>query len=102
MSEPDLTAWRVDGTKATPTDVDNAYFFNGTDVAALGVDKTGVALSTSPTDELERGQPLIEVGNPSGVGNWVISLGRYLGGTDGEADDFFTSMYVAAQVARPF
>ena len=87
----DWVAWQVDGTRFDPTYVDDAYL-SGVDVGLLRADTSGTPLSIGSTDSLETGQPLIEVGNPGGVGNWVISLGRYLGETDGEADGFLSSI----------
>jgi S1-C subfamily serine protease len=88
--EEDWDAWQVDGTRLDTTYVNDAYL-DGTDVGMLRTEVSGVPLSAGSTDDLEPGQPLIEVGNPGGAGNWVISLGRYLGDTDGEADGFLTS-----------
>lgn len=89
--EQDWTAWQVDGTRLDTTYVDDAYL-DGTDVGMLRTDVPSMPLSAGNPDELEPGQPLIEVGNPGGAGNWVISLGRYLGDTDGETDGFLTSI----------
>jgi len=87
----DWVAWQADGTSLDPTYVDDAYI-SGVDVGLLRADTSGPPLSIGGTDSLEIGQPLIEVGNPGGVGNWVISLGRYLGETGGEADGFLSSI----------
>jgi serine protease Do len=83
----DWVAWQPDGTKLDPTYVDDAYL-DGVDVAAMRTEVDGPPLSTGDDEALDPGQPLVQVGNPGGVGNWVISLGRYLGETDGEADGF--------------
>jgi serine protease Do len=55
-------------------------------------DVAGPPLTPGNADDLEPGQPLVQVGHPGGVGNWVIALGRYLGETDTEADGFLTSI----------
>jgi serine protease Do len=84
-------AWQPDGTKLDPTYVDDAYV-DGADVGAMRTEVPGPPLTPGSTDDLEPGQPLVQVGHPSGVGNWVIALGRYLGETDTEADGFLSSI----------
>lgn len=47
------------------------------DVGLLSADVSAPALSRGSVDDLERGQPLLTVGHPSRIGEWLISLGRY-------------------------
>lgn len=60
----------------------------GTDAGAVRTDEPGEPLPAGDDDQLDHDQPLLEVGNPGATGNWVVSLGRYLGPTDKEADGF--------------
>lgn len=83
--------WQPDGTKLDLSYIDDAYL-DGADVGAMRAEVPGPPLSAGNADALEPGQPLVQVGNPGGVGNWVIALGRYLGETDTEADGFLTSI----------
>jgi serine protease Do len=83
--------WQPDGTKLDLTYLDDAYV-DGADVGAMRTEIPGLPLSAGDADALEPGQPLVQVGHPGGVGNWVIALGRYLGETDTEADGLLTSI----------
>ena len=48
------------------------------DVALLRADgDLPAALPTGNAADLDRGQPLVQVGHPGSVGNWVVSLGRF-------------------------
>lgn len=47
------------------------------DVGLLSAEVSAPPLSRGSVDELERGQPLLTVGHPSGIGEWLISLGRF-------------------------
>ena len=47
------------------------------DVGLLSAEVSAPALSRGSVDDLESGQPLLTVGHPSGVGEWLISLGRF-------------------------
>jgi serine protease Do len=87
----DWVAWQPDGTRLDPDYLDDAYLL-GVDVGAMRAEVTGAPLPAGDADALDDGQPLVQVGNPIGAGNWVISLGRYLGETDSEADGFRTSV----------
>ena len=52
------------------------------DVALLRSDgDLPAALPTGSAADVERGQPLVQVGHPGSVGNWVVSLGRFSGRT---------------------
>ena len=52
------------------------------DVALLRTDDDPpAALSTGTAADLDEGQPLVQVGHPGSVGNWVVSLGRFSGRT---------------------
>lgn len=85
------TGWQPDGTAVPMTYIDDAYL-DGADVGALRTEVAGPPLPAGDADALDPGQPLVQVGHPGGVGNWVIALGRYLGETDTEADGFLTSI----------
>jgi serine protease Do len=87
----DWVAWQPDGTRLDPDYLDDAYL-SGVDVGAMRAEVTGPPLPAGDADALDDGQPLVQVGNPLGAGNWVISLGRYLGETDGEAEGFRTNV----------
>lgn len=70
------TGYLLDGTEfdITVTDVaeDDDVALVETDTTAPYVPPRGTASS------LTAGQPLVQVGNPSLIGNWVISLGEYV------------------------
>ncbi|SEO37725.1 serine protease Do [Halogranum amylolyticum] len=52
------------------------------DVALLRTDdEVPATLSTGAAERLDRDQPLVQVGHPGSVGNWIISLGRFGGRT---------------------
>ncbi len=73
-----VTAWTLDGTKLTADVVDVSGSSN-VDIALLKTDGSVPAtLPTGKSTSLSRGQPLVAVGNPGGVGYWVISLGSYM------------------------
>ena len=49
------------------------------DIALLRTDYTNApSLPVGSSKELTPGQPLVQVGHPGGIGNWVISLGGYV------------------------
>jgi len=85
------TAWQPDGTQVDLRYLGDAYI-DGVDVGALRADISGPPLSAGSADDLDPGQPLVQVGHPGGVGNWVIALGRYLGETTEDGDGFLTSI----------
>ena len=47
------------------------------DVGLLSADVSAPPLSRGSVDDLESGQPLLTVGHPARVGEWLISLGRF-------------------------
>lgn len=47
------------------------------DVGLLSADVSAPSLSRGSVDALESGQPLLTVGHPSRIGEWLISLGRF-------------------------
>lgn len=50
------------------------------DVALLRTEEAVPAsLPTGSSEDLNSDQPLLHVGHPSGVGNWIVALGRYDG-----------------------
>ncbi|WP_302083260.1 S1 family peptidase [Salinibaculum rarum] len=66
--------------------LDYVYNINPTrDVALLKL-KDGSAphaLTLGDTNSLEEGQPLIQIGHPATIGNWLIALGTYTGRSPG-------------------
>lgn len=74
----EVTAWTLDGTELSAEVVDVSES-SSVDIALLKTD--GEVPATLPTGEstsLSKGQPLVSVGHPSGVGYWVLSLGSYM------------------------
>ncbi len=76
-----VTAWTVDGesTDATVLGRSEGGGIQGDDVAVLEVDDGGPALSSGDSGALSDGQPLVHVGHPFAVGNWVVAVGRFVG-----------------------
>lgn len=72
----DIVGYSIEGDRFDCSVVDYVERMNP-DVAILRTDFDGVALPTGSVDSLSDDQPLIHVGNPGSVGNWIISLGRY-------------------------
>lgn len=52
------------------------------DLALLETDLSVPPLSLGRVEDLSRGDPLVTVGHPGRLGQWIISLGRYLRGLD--------------------
>lgn len=80
-------AWPIDGDSFEPELVgasdyrDNPYH----DVAVLETDFSPAnRLSLGESESVEEGQPLVQVGHPFGIGNWVVSIGRYVERGHGE------------------
>lgn len=71
------TGWTIDGEqfrlRPVARDQDRSP-----DVAVLRTDFAGTALSTGSSSDLERGTPVVQVGHPTGMGNWLTSLGHFL------------------------
>ncbi len=75
----DLTCYTLDGDALSLERVGTS---RRPDVALLRTDDDlPPALSTASAADLDRGQPLVQVGHPGNVGNWVVSLGRFSGRT---------------------
>ncbi|WP_225335228.1 S1 family peptidase [Halomicrobium urmianum] len=82
-SEADrLTCWRPDGTSFEARPVDSIHGeFHGhphVDLSVLAADADGRPLPTGSASSLSRDQPLLQVGHPNFVGNWIPSLGRFV------------------------
>ena len=78
----------IDGNSFSPTLLGASDYFTSPyhDVAVLETDYTAeTSLSIGDSTSLERDQPLLQVGHPSSVGNWVISIGRYQSDNFGDA-----------------
>lgn len=73
----ELVGFSITGDKFTCTVVDYVDRMNP-DVAILRTDYDGVPLPLGRVDSVTVDQPLVQVGNPGAVGNWVISLGRFV------------------------
>lgn len=75
------TAWTLAGDEreATIQARSNGMGIQSDDVAVLTVDEEGPPLPAGDSDDLDNGQPLVQVGHPFAVGNWVVSLGRFVG-----------------------
>lgn len=72
----ELTVYTLDGKEFTPTVKGKS---SEPDVALLKINHDSPSLQIGPEDSLSTGQPLLEVGHPESVGEWVLSLGRYEG-----------------------
>lgn len=73
----EFTAWTFGGDRHDAELVDFVES-RRPDLALLRVD--GLALDPLPagsTDSLERGQPLVQVGHPAIMGNWIITVGPF-------------------------
>ena len=69
--------WTVDGTEYSATVKGQS---KSPDVALLKIDADSTpSLPIGSSSTLEKEQPVLDVGHPSTVGNWIISLGRYTG-----------------------
>jgi serine protease Do len=75
----EVTCYTVDGETL---DVELVEASSRPDVALLRTtDDVPATLSTGSAEDLDREQPLVQVGHPGSVGNWVISLGTFSGRT---------------------
>ncbi|WP_436932833.1 trypsin-like peptidase domain-containing protein [Halosimplex halobium] len=87
-SAEEFTCWLPDGEPFSATVVDSHHGSYGDlghiDIGIIRADRTGPILETGNSDKLSRDQPLVQVGHPGFVGNWTISLGRYI-----EENSFF-------------
>ncbi|EJN60397.1 S1 family peptidase [Halogranum rubrum] len=88
----EVTCYTADGDTL---DVELVEASQRPDVALLRTtDDVPATLSTGSAEDLERNQPLVQVGHPGSVGNWVISLGTFTGRTGvlGTGDTLKTSV----------
>ena len=75
----DITCYTLGGDQLS---VERVGASENPDVALLRADgELPAALPTGSAADVERGQPLVQVGHPGSVGNWVVSLGRFSGRT---------------------
>ncbi|MDS0243047.1 MULTISPECIES: trypsin-like peptidase domain-containing protein, partial [unclassified Haloferax] len=73
----ELTLWTANGDEYTPTVVGKN---KSPDVALLKIEaKKQPTLTIGSSDGLEVDQPMVSVGHPSSVGNWIIGLGQFTG-----------------------
>ena len=76
-----LTAWTLGGESFEPTVAGASDYMNSPydDVAVLETDFSPPdTLSLGDSGSLEGDQPVVQVGHPGFVGNWVLSLGRFV------------------------
>ncbi|MEZ3162961.1 serine protease [Halorubrum sp. RMP-47] len=74
-------AWPMEGEKFEPELVGTSDHMNQPyhDVAVLETDFSPAnRLSLGESDSVDEGQPLVQVGHPFAIGNWVVSIGRYV------------------------
>jgi serine protease Do len=75
----ELTCYTLDGDTLSLEPVRTS---RRPDVALLRTaDGTPPTLPTGSASDLDGDQPLVQVGHPGAVGNWVVSLGRFSGRT---------------------
>lgn len=72
----ELNIWAVNGTEYSATVKGRS---KNPDVALLKIDADSTPGLPIGSSTLEKEQPVLDVGHPSTVGNWIISLGRYTG-----------------------
>lgn len=77
----EVTCWTVDGESFDAAVVDSVHGqfreYDHLDLSILETDFGGSPIPLGSSESLSTDQPLVQVGHPSGVGNWVHSLGRY-------------------------
>lgn len=91
-----VRGFTVDGDEVALYVVDLVEGFQP-DVAVLSADRPGPPLPTASGMELEAGQPLLQVGHPSDVGFWVVTLGKHLNGIELATDVPYTSLNTVVQ-----
>lgn len=80
--------WTVDGESFSPTLLGSSEYMNQPyhDVAVLETDFSPPnTLPLGDSNSLEEGQPVVMVGHPFAIGNWVVSIGRYVRDGDGDS-----------------
>ena len=83
----DFEAWPIDGDSFEPELAGASDYLDSPyhDVAVLETEFSPTnRLSLGESDSVEAGQPLVQVGHPFGIGNWVVSIGRYVERGHGE------------------
>lgn len=73
----DVVGWTVDGDRFDLDLVDRVASMYP-DVALLRADREGPPLPVGSADAVTPGQPLVQVGHPGSVGNWIVSLGEFV------------------------
>lgn len=76
-----IACWTLDGESFEPEVVESTDHRSQPyhDVALLRTDFTAPkVLSLGDESTLSRGQPVVQVGHPFAIGNWVISTGEYV------------------------
>jgi len=77
-----MTAFLADGTSFTVEPVAKEHGFidgNHVDVGLLETSHEGTPVTRGDESTLTADQPLVQNGHPSDVGEWVTSLGRFVG-----------------------
>lgn len=85
--------WTINGESFSPTLLGRSGYLNQPyhDVAVLETDfSPETTLSLGESTSLTTDQPVVQVGHPFSVGDWVVSLGRYV--RDGFDDTVVTSV----------
>jgi len=82
----EFTCYLPNGDSFEATVIDSRHGSYGSlghiDVAVLRTENSGTPLERGDSTSLAEGQPLVQVGHPSYVGNWIISLGEFVGDDD--------------------
>lgn len=73
----DVLGWTVDGDSFDLELVDRVES-SVPDVALLRADHEGTPLPVGTAESVSAEQPLVQVGHPGSVGNWVVSLGEFV------------------------
>lgn len=72
---PDGTSFAVEPVAMAHESIDGVHV----DMAVLSAERSGTPVRTGDESTLTEGQPLVQNGHPSDVGEWVTSLGEFLG-----------------------
>ena len=86
-SSEGFEAWSINGDKFEPELVGASDYRNSPyhDVAVLETDfSPSNRLPLGESDAVEKEQPVVQIGHPFGIGNWVVSIGRYVESGHGE------------------
>lgn len=85
MASP--TAWTLDGDSSDVEVVESVPSMSP-DLALLRTDVAGPPLPLGSSESIEPGETVVQVGHPGNVGNWLLSVGRYVGAVHPVVDSF--------------